>query len=115
MSKAPSQPTDLPWRRDDAGVIVRVRLTPKSSKDEIGGIDETPGGPALRARVRAVPSEGQANAAIEQLLARWLDVAKSRVALISGGRSRMKTLHIAGNPDELGILLEAKLNAPKNK
>ncbi len=110
MLNSPSKPSDRPWWRGDACVIVRVRLTPKSSKDILHGIEATPDGPALRARVRAVPSEGQANAAIERLLAEWLDVAKSRVALISGGRSRVKTLRIAGDPNELGTLLEAKLS-----
>ena len=106
MTKAPQ-----PWRQGDACVIVRVRLTPKSSKDMIDGIETTADGPALRARVRAVPSEGQANAAIERLLADWLDVPKSRVTLVSGGKSRVKSLSVSGEPATLAALIEARLGA----
>lgn len=109
---------DAPWRQGDACVIVRVRLTPKSSKDTIDGIETTADGPAFRARVRAVPSEGEANAAVSKLLAEWLGVPKSCVALISGAKSRVKSLKIAGNPREIEARLESRLaglkSAPKN-
>jgi hypothetical protein len=87
----------VPWRHGAACVIVRVRLTPKSSKDTIDGIEETAEGPAFRARVRALPTEGQANAALARLLAEWLGVAKSCVSVVAGGKSRVKTLEIAGD------------------
>ena len=115
MLTSQPNPSDKPWWLGDACVIVRVRLAPKSSKDTIDGIEMTSGGPAFRAHVRAVPSEGHANAAIERLLAGWLDVAKSRVALISGRKSRVKTLRVDGSPDELGALLEAKLGGSNNQ
>ncbi len=35
-----------PWRPAAGGVMVRVRVTPKSSKDAIEGIEETAEGPA---------------------------------------------------------------------
>ena len=60
----------LPWRLGDGCVILRVRLTPKSSKDAVDGIETTAEGPALKARVRAVPSDGEANAALLTLLAK---------------------------------------------
>ena len=50
----------------------------------------------LKVRVRAVPEKGQANKAIIGLLAQWLDVAKSNVALVRGETDRLKTFRIAG-------------------
>ena len=39
------------------GITLRVRVTPKASRDRIGAIVETPEGPAVRASVRAQPSD----------------------------------------------------------
>ncbi len=57
---------------------------------------ETAEGPALKARVRAVPEDGAANTALETLIAEWLEVPKRAVSLIGGGKSRIKTLAVKG-------------------
>lgn len=87
-----------PWRVTPSGVVVRVRLTPKSSVERIDGLEATADGPALKARVRAVPEDGKANAAIERLLADWLGVPKSSVSLVAGAKSRVKSLAVSGDP-----------------
>jgi uncharacterized protein YggU (UPF0235/DUF167 family) len=101
--------TDEPWRQGAACVIVRFRLTPKSSKDSIDGLEITAEGRAFKARVRAVPEDGEANAALEKLVASWLDVPKSAVSLVSGAKSRVKNLAIGGDPKSLEHKLAAKL------
>ena len=53
-------------------------------------------GPAFKARVRAVPSEGEANAAVEKLvggLARRPEKPRRRYG---GGKSRVKSLKVSG-------------------
>ena len=99
----------LPWRAGDGCVIVRVRLTPKSSLEGIAGVGATPEGAAFIAKVRAVPADGEANAALERLVARWLDVPKSAVHLTKGTRSRVKSLTISGETGCLEARLQAKL------
>jgi hypothetical protein len=94
------------WRQDGACVIARFRLTPKSTKEAVDGVVETPDGPAFQARVRALPEDGAANRALEELVARWLGVAKQSVSLAKGGKSRLKSLRISGDPDVLDGLLE---------
>lgn len=69
----------------------------------------TADGPALHMRVRAVPSEGAANAAAVRLLARWLDVPSGRVKLVAGGKARIKTLAIQGEADDIAALIAAKI------
>lgn len=101
-------PDRKPWRHGAACIIVHFRLTPKSSKDAIEGVTSTSDGPAFQARVRAVPEHGAANAALEQLVARWLDLPKRSVSLAKGGKSRLKALQIDGEPQELDKLLEKK-------
>lgn len=91
------------------GIQVRIRLTPKSSSDRVEGVIETAEGPALVARVRAVPSEGEANAALEKLVANWLGVPKSCVVLTAGQKSRIKTVEVRGESRALEQSLAHKL------
>jgi uncharacterized protein len=105
--KRPAAP--LPWRHGDAGVIVYFRLTPKSSKDAVDGLQATADGPAFQARVRAIPADGAANEALEELVAGWLGVPKRTVRLATGGKSRLKSVAISGDGVELDKRLQAKL------
>ncbi|MEZ5773339.1 MAG: DUF167 family protein [Hyphomicrobiaceae bacterium] len=91
----------MPVTRTKAGIRIAVRLTPKSSRDEVGGLETGPDGPRLGARVRAIPDKGAANTALERLIAGWLGVPRSSVGLAAGGKSRYKAVEIAGDPAEL--------------
>lgn len=71
---------------------IRVRLTPRSARDEIVGWQEG----CLRVRVSAPPVEGKANIALERLLAEALRVPKVAVEIVSGARSREKIVAIDG-------------------
>jgi len=97
------------WRATPTGVAIRVRLTPRSQRDSIEGLEETAEGLALKARVRAIPEGGAANAALERIVAEWLGVPKTTVAVTSGSKSRLKTVAITGNPEMLQRLLESRL------
>jgi uncharacterized protein YggU (UPF0235/DUF167 family) len=98
-----------PWRTVNGCVIVRVRLTPKSSVESIGGVGDTAEGAAFIARVRAAPSDGEANAALERLVAVWLDVPKGTVRVTRGAKSRVKSLTISGETGCLEQRLMARL------
>jgi uncharacterized protein YggU (UPF0235/DUF167 family) len=95
-----------PWRADRAGVRLLVRVSPKSAREGIDGVVETAQGPALTVRVRAVAEKGEANRAVEVVVAEWLGVPKSSVAVTAGGKSRLKTVLVAGQPDRLAALVE---------
>ena len=99
-----------PWQIGPGGLVVSVRLTPKGGRDQVGGIETLADGRVvLKARVRAAPTEGQANAALIGLLAKVLDVPRSRVTLIAGDISRIKRIEIAGNGAALAARLEQSL------
>jgi uncharacterized protein len=70
---------------------------------------ETAEGPALKVRVRAVAEDGEANRSVAGVVAEWLGVAKGHVSIAHGGKSRVKTLAIAGRPTELRSLLVRRL------
>ncbi len=76
---------------------LHVRLTPGAAKDSIEGwISDAEGRPLLAARVRAPAREGEANAALEKLIARAMGVPVARVRVARGGASRVKALEIEG-------------------
>lgn len=101
--------TEAPWRETAEGVLVRLRLTPKSSRDAIEGIEATAEGPALKARVRAVPEDGAANAAAALLLAKWLGLPKSAVAIAAGHKSRVKCFLVTGDRTAIVEALDATI------
>ena len=105
----PGTDAEKPWRTGNGCVIVRVRLTPKSSVEGVDGVAPSAEGAAFAARVRAVPAEGEVNAAVEKLIARWLDVPKSSVRVTAGAKSRIKSLTISGETNCLEQRLRAKL------
>lgn len=100
------------FRAVDGGVAVEIRLTPRGGRDQIDGVDTlSDGRKVLRARVRAVPEKGAANAALERLIARTLDWPHSAVAIQSGHTARVKTVRIAGDAEEIGRRLVAAVTA----
>lgn len=96
-----------PWRVIEGGVLVDLRVTPKSSRDGIDAVEQLADRqPVLKVRVRALPAEGEANDAVVALLAKALRLPKSCVALERGGASRMKTLRLSGDPQVIVAALE---------
>jgi uncharacterized protein (TIGR00251 family) len=96
-----------PWVAAAGGVILTVRLTPKGGRDAIDGIEQAADGrPVLRVRVRAAPSEGEANDALTRLLAKALGVPRRSVELVAGHTARLKRLKIAGSAVALTETLE---------
>jgi len=70
--------------------LLRVRVQPRSSRNAIG--DELDG--VLQVRVTAPPAGGAANAMVIKLLAKHLGLAKSRLEVVRGHKSREKTVRI---------------------
>ncbi|MFT3728868.1 MAG: DUF167 family protein [Terricaulis sp.] len=73
---------------------LRVRLTPAGGADRIDGRASDENGVYLKARVRAAPEDGKANAALIVLIAKAAGVPKSKVSIARGATSRMKTLEL---------------------
>jgi uncharacterized protein (TIGR00251 family) len=98
-------------RRVGAGVVLKVRLTPKSSRDAIEGLADFGGETVLKARVRAVPEAGRANAALTKLIAAWLELPARSVSVAQGTKSRLKHVAIEGDASELVRLIETRVAA----
>lgn len=101
---------DTAWREKDGAVELRVRLTPKSSRDAIDGVEALADGACvLKARVRAAPEKGKANAALCALIAKALSLPKGSVAVTGGASGRVKTLTLIADPARLVPRLAALL------
>ncbi len=106
-------PVDLPLQCVTDGVIVTVKLTPKSRREGIESVSVEPGrsGPecVLKVRVASPPEDGKANAALLALLAREWRLPKTALTLASGATQRLKRVHIKGDPHSLAAALKAHL------
>lgn len=69
-----------------------VKVSPKAARDAIVGWH----GGALKISVTAVPERGKANAAVQRLLAKTLDLPLSAVVLLRGDSSSQKLFEIRG-------------------
>jgi len=89
------------------GVSLTVRLTPKGGRDAIDGITQLADGRCvLKARVAALPSEGEANDALLRLIAKTMGVPPRDVRLASGATARVKQFVISGHGPTLIAALE---------
>lgn len=105
-----SDPAADPWRETKEGLALVVRLTPRGGRDALDGVETLADGRAvLKARVRAAPTEGEANAALVQLLAKELRLSRSQVSIAAGATARLKTVVLEGEPKELIAALKARL------
>jgi uncharacterized protein len=102
--------TQKPWIATGDGLFVDVRLTPRGGRDAIEGIENRSDGRAvLKARVRAAPSEGEANDALCRLIARALDVPARDVTITTGATARIKRVLVKGRPSTIVSTLEQLL------
>jgi len=106
---------DVPWQVLADGLAVTVRLTPKGGRNAIDGIERMADGRSvLKVRVRAAPSEGEANDALMRLMAKSLGVAPRAVSLVVGATARVKRLEVAGAGPALAAALARIVGADKS-
>jgi uncharacterized protein len=105
---------EQPFHRAGGILTLHLRLTPKGGRDSFDGFGRAADGKAhALVRVRAVPEDGAANAALIALLAKTLDVKKSAIDLVVGHSARLKTLKIIDHDGLATIALESLWqNAP---
>ena len=76
----------------EKGVVLRVQVQPRASRDEVVG----PHGDALKIRITAAPVEGAANKHLLKFLAKKLKIPQSQLSIQSGARSKNKSISIQG-------------------
>lgn len=71
------------------GVLLRIRVQPRASRNEIVGLH----GDTVRVRLSAPPVDGQANDELIRFLSQQLDVPRSAVRLVSWSQQSFKDHH----------------------
>jgi uncharacterized protein (TIGR00251 family) len=79
-------------KEDMDGVIIKIKVQPRASKNQLAGIMDG----ALRVRLTAPPVDGEANEACIKFLAGVFKVPRQRVELVTGHTGRHKMVRIGG-------------------
>ena len=78
------------------GLVVKVAVVPRASRNQVAGLKED----ALKIKLTAPPVEGAANKACLQFLSKTLGLPKSSLTIVSGESSRTKRILIRLNPKD---------------
>src|SRR5262245_13795855 len=98
VARPGGRPWARPWALATRDAALTVRLTPKGGCDASDGAQVLADGrPVLLVRVRAAPTDGEANTALIRLVAKAVGVPPRDVALVSGATGRLKRLLISGD------------------
>ncbi len=92
---------ETPFSSANDGLRVALLVSPRASRNRIGGITAEPGGGRLKVAVTAPPEDGKANDAVIALLARAWRRPKRSLRISAGAGARHKTLHVSGEAEEL--------------
>ena len=79
--------------REHAGAVTfDVLVQPRASRAKVGPLHDG----RLKVAVTSPPVDGEANAAVIELIAKTLGVARGAVKVVAGATSRRKTLEVSG-------------------
>lgn len=76
----------------DGAVTFDVLVQPRASRAKVGPLHDG----RLKVAVTSPPVDGEANAAVIELIAKTLGVPRGAVEVIAGASSRRKTLKVRG-------------------
>ena len=100
----------LYFKESPEGVIFKVRVQPRSSKNMVVGLLDD----ALKIKLTAPPVEGWANSMCVKYLAKLFSVPASRLKIVSGRTGKTKYVLFKydgdtpqGNPEELKSKIES--------
>jgi len=93
---------DAWYREVKGGIVVKVKVIPKSSRPSIQGVDNN----RLRMKLKSPPVEGKANRELVETLAKVLKVPKREIEIIKGIKGREKEVFIPRlNREDLEALI----------
>ena len=81
--------------KQEKGLILKLKIVPNSSKNEIIKTEE-----GLKVKITAQPIEGKANKALTEFLSKTFKISKSSFEIIKGETSKEKTILIKCEDEE---------------
>lgn len=89
------------YTKTETGYIIRVRVTPNSSRNTIAGtFADNNSAVYLKINIQGVPEKGKANQELIKYLSKLLHINKSCFELLSGETERYKKLLIKIPPNQ---------------
>ncbi|HEX8265181.1 MAG TPA: DUF167 domain-containing protein [Pyrinomonadaceae bacterium] len=82
----------IQFSEQNGAIVFTVRVVPRASKSEIVGAYDS----LLKIRLAAPPVEGAANEELIKTLAKYFDVSKSAVEIVSGATAKTKQIRVTG-------------------
>jgi|MudIll2142460700_1097286.scaffolds.fasta_scaffold01608_7 hypothetical protein len=95
----------IPFKKTSDGIILRVRVLPRSSKK---GIEIIPEG--LKVKLTAPPVDGAANEQLLEILSEAFGIRRSAFRILKGLSSKNKVVGITGVDDMSDIHISFKLS-----
>jgi uncharacterized protein (TIGR00251 family) len=79
--------------KEHAGAVTfDVLVQPRASRAKVGPLHDG----RLKVAVTSPPVDGEANAAVIELIAKTLGIARSAIEVVAGATSRRKTIKVRG-------------------
>jgi uncharacterized protein (TIGR00251 family) len=91
-ASAPGSSKDLDIRAGNGFCLIRIRVTPKASRNEVMGVADG----CLRLKINAPPVDGAANEKAREFLAEILGLPKRDLVLERGQTAREKVFKVMG-------------------
>ena len=82
----------ISYTAKEASVTFTVRVQPRASQSKIAGEIEG----SLKVRIAASPVDGEANEELIRFLAKWFEVPKREIEIVSGETAKHKIIKIHG-------------------
>ncbi len=83
---------NIPFRKTKDGILIEVKVDPRSSKKGVSGIMEN----VLKVKLTAPPVEGEANEQLIEIISELTGVRKSDIRIVRGLSSKRKIVEIRG-------------------
>ena len=88
----------------DDGLIIKLKISPNASKNEIIKTEE-----GVKLKITAQPVDGKANKALIEFLSKHFKIPKSSIEILRGETSKEKTLLIKTQDDDKISIIKSVL------
>jgi uncharacterized protein (TIGR00251 family) len=82
----------LPYRKTDGGILINIKVEPRSSRAGIQGAM----GDSIKVKLTSAPVDGEANRQLVELIAKEFGIRKSAVKIVKGFNSKHKIVKLLG-------------------
>ena len=82
----------IPYRKTKEGIVIEVKVEPRSSQKRIAGIMDN----VVKVKLTAPPVDGAANEQLIEIISEATGIRKSAIKILKGTSSKRKTVEIKG-------------------